>query len=91
MFQSNVFQVFMAAGVQIKVTIGVSTLCSDFIATERERADRLPSDHLNVSTFHRNILQPSSGGLSLTACPNDEVKKHGSYIKRFKKTVLSKL
>jgi len=51
----------MAAGVQMKVTFGVSTLCSNFKATERERADRLPSDHLNVSTFHRNILQPSSG------------------------------
>jgi hypothetical protein len=61
MSQSNVFQVFMAAGVQTKVTFGVSTLRSDFIATEWERADRLPAAHLNVSTLHRNILQPSSG------------------------------
>jgi len=60
MSQSNVFQVFMAAGVQMKVTFGVSTLRSDFIATERERADRLASAHLNVSTVHRNIIQPSS-------------------------------
>jgi hypothetical protein len=60
MTQSNVFQVFMAAGVEMKVTFGVSTLCSDFIATEWERADSLASAHLNVSTFHRNILQPSS-------------------------------
>jgi len=51
----------MAAGVQMKVTFGVSTLCSDFIATERETADRLASAHLNVSTFYKNILQPSSG------------------------------
>jgi hypothetical protein len=75
MSQSNVFQVFMATGVQMKVIFGFSTLCSNFIATERERADRLPTDHLNISTFHRNILQPSSGGLNLTARPNDEVKK----------------
>jgi hypothetical protein len=45
----------------MKVTFGVSTLCSDFMATEPERADRLASAHLNVSTLHRNILQPSSG------------------------------
>jgi hypothetical protein len=50
----------MAAGVQINVTFGVSTLCNDFIATEQERADRLASAHLNVSTCHKNILQPSS-------------------------------
>jgi hypothetical protein len=61
MSQSNVFQMFMAAAVQMKVTCGVSTLCSDFKATERERTDSLASAHLNVSTFHRNILQPSSG------------------------------
>lgn len=53
MSQSNVFQVFMAAGVQMKVTFGVSTLCSDFIATEQDRIDSLASAHLNVSTFHR--------------------------------------
>jgi hypothetical protein len=50
----------MTAGVQMKVTFGVSTLCSDFIATELERADRLASAQLNVSIFHRNIFQPSS-------------------------------
>jgi hypothetical protein len=61
MSQSNVFQAFMAAGVQMKVTFGVSTLCSDFIATERETAYRLASARLNVSTFRKNILQPSSG------------------------------
>jgi hypothetical protein len=51
----------MAAGVQINVIFGVSTLCNDFIATEWERADRLASAHLYVSTCHKNILQPSSG------------------------------
>jgi len=61
MSQSTVLQVFMAAGVQINVIFGVSTLCNDFIATERERADRLASAHLNVPTCHKNILQPSSG------------------------------
>jgi hypothetical protein len=50
----------MAAGVQMMVTSGVSTLCNDFVATEWEKADRIASAHLNVSAFQRNILLPSS-------------------------------